>query len=337
MGMALAYDDRGPSPDMAAWDIFVGAAAPSGGPGAGELEFETWASDSDTFAASPPRWPGAGLPPASPECKQTFDRDAARAAGFPNDGCIAEEVRRNWAAFRYLASNRLTSKAGLASAFERSLKIDLPADAVQVKADWMKVGDLARWLHRDVSEVRRGYYTRVDGSGAGGDELALVGLHLNSKRWTNWLWATFENRLNPGRCDDIGCHDTFGATIAHVLGREPANQNYGDCRKTPELIAMFANAGLDPVWLNYCLKGSQVSFVDKSGAPVLLGNSVIDRINGHVPMAHSSCMSCHALASFDKSGIAGGGFSANAIGAVEAARPGAPLSSNFVWGVTQAR
>jgi hypothetical protein len=73
------------------------------------------------------------------------------------------------------------------------------------------------------------------------------------------------------------------------------------------------------------------------GASVLLGNSVIDRINGHVPMAHSSCMSCHALASFDKSGIAGGGFSANAIGAVEAARPGAPLSSNFVWGVTQAR
>jgi hypothetical protein len=337
MSAAMAYDDRGPSPDMAAWEIFVRAAAPSGRPGADELEFETWASDSDTFAASPPRWPDAGSPRALPECKQAFDRDAARAAGFPDDGCIAEEVRRNWAAFRYLASNHLTTKTGLAKAFARSLKIDLPADSVQVKADWMKVGDLARWLHCDESEVRRSYYTRIDRSAGANDELALVGMHLNSKRWTNWLWATFEDRLNPGRCDDIGCHDAFGAAIAHVLGREPANQNYGDCRKTPELIAMFANAGLDPVWLNYCLKGSQVSFADKPGRPNLLGNSVIDRINGRVPMAHSSCMSCHALASFDKSGDAGGGFGANAIGAVEAARPKGHLSSNFVWGVTKAR
>ena len=60
----------------------------------------------------------------------------------------------------------------------------------------------------------------------------------------------------------------------------------------------------NPVWLNYCLKGSQVSFIEKAGRPKRLGNSVIDRINGHIPMAHSSCMTCHALASFGRSGEA---------------------------------
>ena len=37
-------------------------------------------------------------------------------------------------------SNGLASKAGLARAFERGVAIDLPADSIQVKADWVKIG-----------------------------------------------------------------------------------------------------------------------------------------------------------------------------------------------------
>src|SRR5271156_2484113 len=241
---ALAYDDRGPSPDWAAWETFVHAVASAGVPGAEQLEFETWASDEDMYENSPPRWPAVGTPRRPGECRRTFDRDAAKAAGFPDDGCIMEEVRRNWAAFRYLVSRELTSRAGLTKAFEQGLKVDLPADSVQVKADWIRIGDLTRWSGLDEEDIRRSYYTRIEKTAKGAEtEYALVGLHLNSKLWKNWIWATFEHEGNPGRCDEIGCDDTFGAAVSHVASREPANQNYGDCRKTPSLIAMFARAG----------------------------------------------------------------------------------------------
>jgi hypothetical protein len=336
LGAAWAYDDRGPSPDLAAWEVFAQAVAPSGAPGATQLEFETWASDDDLFGQSPPHWPGVGEPPRHGECKRTFDPAAATAAGFPQDGCIEEEVRRNWATFRYFVSHDLTTRAGLARASEQGLKIDPPADSVQVKADWMRIGDLARWVRMDEDDVRRLYYTKTERDGEADAEYALVGLHLNSKRWKNWIWATFEHRLNPGRCDEIGCHDTFGAATPHVPGESPPNQNYGECPKSPELSAMLANVGLSPVWLNYCLKGSQVSVKEKDGRPKLLGNSVIDRINGHIPMTHSSCMSCHAMASVNRSGEANSAFTENPTGDVDQARLRDYLTSGFVWGVVKA-
>jgi hypothetical protein len=336
-GAACGYDGDGPSPDMAAWEIFVGAVAPSGASGDNQLEFETWASDDDLYGRSPPRWPTPGEARNAGECGEDIDLDAANAAGFPSGACIAEEVRRNWAAFRYLTSHDLASKAGLARAFQQRFDIDLPADTIQVKADWMRIGDLTRWSHLGEDDVRRAYYTRVEKHGEVAAEYALVALHLNSKRWKNLLWATFEHQGNPGRCDEIGCHDTFGAAVAHILGREPADQNYGACPKTSALTAMFANAGLSPVWLNYCLKGSQIAFKDKNGHPTLLGNSVIDRINGHIPMTHSSCMTCHALASFDASGGANGALADDAIGDIDPARLRGYLTDGFVWGAAKAR
>ena len=124
---AHAYDNHGVSPDLVAWEVFTEAVAPSNGPGVGELEFETWATDDDLFRVSPPRWP-TGEQPSRAECKRTFDKEAAKAAGFPDDGCIKEEVRRNWAAFRYFVANDLASKAGYARAFRNGLKIDPPAE-----------------------------------------------------------------------------------------------------------------------------------------------------------------------------------------------------------------
>jgi hypothetical protein len=84
----------------------------------------------------------------------------------------------------------------------------------------------------------------------------------------------------------MGCHDSFGAVNADVRAKTTTNQDYGDCPKTLALLGLFDNAGLDPVWRNYCLKGSQLAFADKGGRPKLLGNSLVDRINGRIPMAH---------------------------------------------------
>src|SRR5271166_3630948 len=106
---AQAYDNHGVSPDLVAWEAFTEAVAPSNAPGVAGLEFETWASDDDLFGTAPPRWPNAGELPRRSDCKRNLDKEAAKAAGFPEDGCIEEEVRRNWATFRYFASHDLTS------------------------------------------------------------------------------------------------------------------------------------------------------------------------------------------------------------------------------------
>jgi len=342
-GLALAsfatsaYIDDGPSPDLAAWEVFARAVAPAGIPGDRRLEFETWASDDDLFLQSPPRWPDIGARPAPAQCRRDYDREAAAAAGFPEDACILEDVRRNWGAYRYIVANNLYSRQGLARAFQQHLKVDLPPDSVQVKADWMPIGEVAKWLHLEQEEVRLIYYTKTVEEDSATTEYALVALHLNSKRWKNWLWATFEHSGNAGRCDDIGCHDSFGAATPDIVPKGRPDQSYGECQKSVALMSLFANAGLSPVWLNYCLKGAQVAFTIKDGKPTLLGNSVIDRINGHVAPSQSSCMTCHGLAGFNSAGEASDAPPAGAIGRVDPARLDGYLTSNFVWGVAKAK
>jgi hypothetical protein len=334
---ASAYIDEGPSPDLAAWEVFTQILAPSGAPAERRLEFETWASDDDIYLQSPPRWPDIGVGSKPAQCRQDYDREAAASAGLPDDACILEEVRRNWAAYRYIVANDLYSRQGLAKAFQQHLKIELPTDSVQVKADWMRIGDVAKWLNLEDDAVRRIYFTKIAGEDSAKTEYALISLHLNSKRWKNWLWATFEHRMNPGRCDDLGCHDSFGAASPDVGPKTQANQNYGACAKSVALMGLFANAGLSPVWLNYCLKGAQIDFAEKDGRPTLLGNSVIDRINGHIAPTQSSCITCHALASFNSAGEPSDSRPLGAIGRVDAARLQGYLTSNFVWGVAKAK
>ena len=143
--------------------------------------------------------------------------------------------------------------------------------------------------------------------------------------------------MNPGRCDDLGCHDSFGVATPDVGAKAQPNQNYGECPKSVALMSLFANAGLGPVWLNYCMKGTQVAFTEKDGKPTLLGNSVIDRINGHIAPTQSSCVSCHGLASFNSAGEANDARPAGAVGRVDPARLKGYLPSDFVWGITKAR
>jgi hypothetical protein len=332
-----AYIDEGPSPELAAWEIFAQILAPAGAPGERRLEFETWASDDDLYLQSPPRWPEIGARATPGDCRHDFDHDAATAAGLPDGGCILEDVRRNWAAYRYIVANDLYSRQGLAKAFQNNFKVDLPTDSVQVKADWMKMDDVARWLNLEEADVRSIYYTKIIEQDSTKTEYALISLHLNSKRWKNWLWATFEHRMNPGRCDDLGCHDSFGAATPDVGAKAQPNQNYGACPKSVALMGLFANAGLNPVWLNYCLKGAQIDFIEKDGRPTLLGNSVIDRINGHIAPTQSSCITCHGLASFNNAGEANDPRPVGAIGRIDPARLQGYLTSNFVWGVAKAK
>jgi hypothetical protein len=341
--------------DQLAWETFVQVVAPSGNPGNTDVEFETWASDQDIYATTPPRWPPAGEPKRlqvsalgairhaaaaargirlqlilPSQCDQSYDKQVAAEAGFPANGCIGEEVRRNWASFQYIVSNGLYSQAGLTAAYAKGLKVNLPADAIEFKADWTRVTDVMAWLHLTEQQVEQQYYVNA----AGGTKYALLAFHFNTKQISDWVWADFEHENNPGRCDTIGCIDSYGAAVPDVRPNAVAWKPYGRCEKSANLLKMFTNAGINSVWQHYCLKGSQITFVDASGKPTLLGNSVIEAINAGVPIAQSSCITCHAYASFNSSGV-GNGAAANAnyTGNVVPSRLTGWITNDFIWGV----
>jgi hypothetical protein len=138
-------------------------------------------------------------------------------------------------------------------------------------------------------------------------------MHISAKQLPNWLWATFEHQLNPGRCDTMGCYDKFGVTgtntaITPLPTPQPgAVQNqYPACAKSQALATMFSAAGLASVWNNYCLKATQIDLLSTQnrtiGLPVLDGDSVIERITADVPIGQSSCITCHAYAAVTAQG-----------------------------------
>ena len=127
-GASQAYIDDSPSPDLAAWEVFTQAVAPTGTAGDRRLEFETWASDDDIylpFAAAMARYRRARG--RRPNAGWITIAKRPAAAGLPDGACILEDVRRNWAAYRYIVANDLYSRQGLARAFQQHLKVDLPS------------------------------------------------------------------------------------------------------------------------------------------------------------------------------------------------------------------
>jgi hypothetical protein len=139
-------------------------------------------------------------------------------------------------------------------------------------------------------------------------------MHVISKMVPNWTWATFEHQSNPGRCEFIGCRDTFGSVQAVIpadtLVPDPNDPTYNNpknnptpyppCNKTPALNTLFGASPIDPVFKNYCLKGSQTDFTDASGMAIRLGNSVTEEGFDF----QASCMSCHGHAAFAGDGTA---------------------------------
>ena len=112
--------------------------------------------------------------------------------------------------------------------------------------------------------------------------------NITTPSYPNWVWGTFEQRNNPGRCDAIGCIDSFGAIKPVVMpDYTKPNTQYGACHKTPELLSVMNAAGLGAVWRNYCLKSTQVDFVDDNGVPTVLTNSVTERIPVGKPILSS--------------------------------------------------
>ncbi len=323
-----AFAQTGPNrlqnnPDRQSWVLFMTVNADAASAADNNALFETWASDGDTFRAKPV-WPSGGSrmqigaralslaieqlhPHFRPELLPTGSR------------LIGEETRRNKPAFDFIIQNNLFKVSGLKAAFAAAKPIAFPVDSIEVKANWVEVDRLKEFNGFAGSQAVAAAAYHVNETG--GKHYALVSFHIISNRVPNWTWATFEHKDNPGRCDVLGCKDSFGAVAAYVAPRSQVESqtHYPDCAKSPALLALFAKAHLDPAFANYCLKGSQSDFASPSGAPIRLGSSVTEQSF----VAQSSCMTCHGRAAFDADGRAttSGGFDPTPIG-------GSPESGN---------
>ena len=316
---AGAVDGMTENSDAFIWRLFTEFAAPVFPARPSPVVFETWASDADTFSTTP-RWPAPDQPRklhasvlqsmTTPSLKNPIDVPCAppgnaAVGGFPTSGtptpCIAEEVKRNRPQFDYIVSNNLNTKAGLAAAFAKSFVVTMPTTAISVKGDWIPVQTLLQWIPQlgNIGNIQKLYYTTT----AASVEYALVSLHVSSRQNPNWVWGTYEHQMNPGRCDSLGCFASFGAEIPAVVPNKTAiNTQYGACAKTPQLKILMTKANLSPVWENYCLKSTEVTYTAPDGTPYALGNSVIERIVGNGTVSASSCIACHVYASFGSNG-----------------------------------
>lgn len=365
--------------DQVAWTLFINAVVSAGIPNVQAAYFETWADDAESFAVNP-TWPALqnGRLPA-----KKLQRSLLRSAligthgvrgvlpqvpgpgtggcappngppdfAFPTNGCIGEEVRRNWPSFWYIAHvyqtgmNTLTNMAKLFSYIAKygpQYALQFPANAVDVKADWIPVQYLTAWLDTvtgqtwTTQQIEQNYYTNFDTSNPP-IEYAMVAFHVASKLTQNWVWATWEHQLNPGRCDTMGCLDAFGAQQAVVPPNlAAANTMYAACAKTQAVSALMSQQQLAPQWSNYCLKAAQINFTNPPTgiSPILDGNSVTERINAGVPIEQASCITCHSYASFEANGSVDKAGLNNPIGPFNASILTNPTAyqSDFMWGI----
>ncbi|MBW8877158.1 MAG: hypothetical protein JF614_19510 [Acidobacteria bacterium] len=303
-------------PDQFAWQTLVKVAQPTASK---EALFETWPTDCETFPTDPdptkctgphpdPKHcpvmseatKGVGPEAVTPRIKQLQPRALQSLAAIrrgasaqllaipqvakcdPNQ--VVEIVHRNPSAFNFIKEQGLWYTDGLATAFNKSEDVQFPIDAIAVKSNW-------RPLCKGDDSSHYQLYHAPDGTLYG-----LIALHVSTKDLPNWFWATFEQEDNLGRCDFLGCHDSFGVTPGQVPPRPILNQTYPPGTLNPALVAMLKPIGAQ--WTHYRLKGSQVDFVNSSGQPTFLGNSVTEQ--GFVPGA--SCITCHDRGTVAQSG-----------------------------------
>jgi len=227
------------------------------------------------------------------------DQVCTKAAAPPRDQAklmICEEVRINGSAQDYITGTAIWNRNGQKKIAAAQGEIDFPRPAVEVKADWIELKSIGY----DCSNLPQGLTRNVHVETISGDCFAMVGIHIISKLINQWIWASFEPqyfKTNPFRCRVLGCFDSFGSQPAYTRGRFTA--------LTGQVEKLMDDAQLAPEWKNYRLDGVQTRFVDESGKPILLGNSIIEGENVGMDLKQSSCISCHARSSVKNDGSDG--------------------------------
>lgn len=274
----------------------------------------------------------------------------------------AEVVYRNRAQWDYLFRNDLYNQEGLMRVFENVngnvtgnlpyrdldgtgglVEIRLPVESVSIKTNWLsrtfaeQLGIPDEPPHVKMNIRTPTELNPMDEFGQvvfAPGEYWLMSVHISSKDIPKWTWATFEHVGNPGRCDFIGCNDSFAHTSADPRIQSDQHTNftaphivddglcvpswvfdlgkpYASGEATAEFAEVLAAYGIgtadastqpptaaDPAWHSYRLKGSMTGYFDEIGHANVVGNSVTE--GGFV--ATSGCMTCHTRASIGPHG-----------------------------------
>jgi hypothetical protein len=184
-----------------------------------------------------------------------------------------DEVRMNADTLKFIKEKQLYNIEGQEALFKSGqAKIKFPAGTKEIKAQWREIAD---------ADQARYHSCRYNGKLYG-----LTGLHIITKDLPNWFWATFEhvdnnkpeNFKKPGYAQWLLISkDSFSCPADHI-----------DCEDFPKQIGLEGTK-----WQNYRLRGSQIDFVDSTGAPTRLANSHMETDF----QTSASCITCHARSS----------------------------------------
>lgn len=355
------------------------------------------------------------LSPHSASQAEKLDDDIARVARDVE----AEIVYHNKPFFNYSVENNLYHSNGLVDIYQQEQYqanqqppyrplgqgVSYPQDAVMFKVDFVsevvmkKLGYISDHDNNPDTPMNNAEHPYITMEIQSPDDKQsrihyLVAVTGASKALPNWHWYAFEHVNNIGRCDYIGCNDSFGFQnkvaintangtqqefMTHYIPPKQTtsdlgdnlfvrNEKYPSADMTPQLAALFKGMKIgqgkvshvnqknpmptttSAAWQSYRLKGTQTSYYNNDGTPVILGASVTE--GGFVNTA--SCMSCHVQAGANAQGPNGntvGGIQQLSLDGIGKVTNGAPekavffqpgtlqlntARSDFVWGVLNA-
>ncbi len=294
-----------------AWQIFTAINCPTGN-AQNPLTWETWTEQSciSGSCASGTRLPHGSL-------LAIALADSERQAGLPRSDCtpmttqstrnptlngfvptnlasnpkFCEEVFVNQTELSFIQTNQLQTLAGQQDyASSNDYNISFPADALEVKVDWLPADSLSAPFNCTNNRPAGVYVETINGKC-----YALAGIHISSKLLKDWLWATFEPQsatTNPNRCNPnlyTDCRDAWGSSPAVSTGQTTT--------LTANVSTLLKQAGVAPELYNYRLVGVQAGTGEPGEyiTPVHLGNSFAE-FNAGVPAKHASCITCHSYA-----------------------------------------
>lgn len=231
-----------------------------------------------------------GSSPPDPSLKPFVPKNLTSTATF------CEEVFVNNAEAAFIktppgaaAGVNLQTLSGQAAYIKAKGTLTFPTSAVELKIDWLPSTSVSGAASFNCTNNKpKGVIVDV----IDGKCYALVGMHISSKLYPNWLWATFEPQnsiTNPNRCNPklySSCNDAWGSNPAVSTGAATA--------ATKNLTNMMDQAGLPTEFRNYRLVGTQTTYSDPKGTKKL-GNSFVE-YNASVPAQQASCVTCHSYA-----------------------------------------
>ena len=109
-------------------------------------------------------------------------------------------------------------------------------------------------------------------------------MHIINKLWPDWVWVTFENVNNSN----------YTLTNSQPPKKMTNQLPISEAARVANERFRAELAAAGSIFANYQLIGVQDSFVDDDGKATLLANSQIESAFQHT----SSCITCHALASY---------------------------------------